>query len=536
MKEHARALAFTAALLLLAAASKPAATRYVVRRLVPGSPFHGIHGMRFDKKDLLYAGSVVGQTIYRIDVTTKKISTFVGPPDGQADDLDFASDDGTAAWTSIEDGIFHAQTPGGPVRRLMEHLRGFNGVSFSVDGKRLFVSLVFFGDALYEVDRNGVKPPRLILEKIGGLNGFQVSREGLIYGPLWFKGQLVQINPDTAEMKVIADGFKTPAAVKLDFKGSAYVADTGTRQVIRVDLKTGEKHVVANFPSDLDNLAFNSKGRLFVSLSHLNSIDEVDVDTGKVTVVIPPAKLTSTAGLAVLTESGHDTLYVGDVFGGIRTVNGDTGAISNVPSDLFQPSHISVTANHIVVASQLSGIVQLFDRRSSKKLQSWSDFQAPSDALEAPNGDIIVAEEGTGRLLRLAGQTGADRKAIVAGLAGPAGLAWAGPDAVYVSESQAGQVSRIDLKTGSKSVLGKDLRAPEGVAVMPDGGVLVVEVAAKRVTRLDPKTGAHSTIAERLPIGLSNGPSLYRSVAASPTAIYINSDIENSIYEITPAH
>ena len=78
------------------------------------------------------------------------------------------------------------------------------------------------------------------------------------------------------------------------------------------------------------------------------------------------------------------------------------------------------------------------------------------------------------------------------------------------------------------------LDAPEGLTVAPDGALLVVEVAAKRVTRLDPKKGTRSVIASNLPIGLSNGPSLYRGIAASPSAIYINSDIENSIYKITP--
>jgi hypothetical protein len=44
--------------------------------------------------------------------------------------------------------------------------------------------------------------------------------------------------------------------------------------------------------------------------------------------------------------------------------------------------------------------------------------------------------------------------------------------------------------------------------------------------------GAQTVIAAGLPIGLSNGPSLYRSVAVSPTAIYLNSDIDNSVYRL----
>ena len=35
---------------------------------------------------------------------------------------------------------------------------GVNAVSFSPEGKRLFIILVFYGDALYELDRSGAAP------------------------------------------------------------------------------------------------------------------------------------------------------------------------------------------------------------------------------------------------------------------------------------------------------------------------------------------------------------------------------------------
>jgi len=504
------------------------AADYDVKRLLPGSPFHGVHGLRFDKDDNLYAASVIGQSIYKIDPATKRVTPFIPPPQGMADDLAFAPD-GTLAWTSIEDGILHIKSPNGPVRNLMEHQRGVNGVSFSRDGKRLFVSLVFYGDALYEVDRTGVKPPRLIIKDMGGLNGFEVADDGMIYGPLWFKGKIVRINPDTAKLDVIAEGFKTPAAVKLDFKGYAYTPDTGTRELIRVDLKTGQKKVIAKLRSDLDNLAFNSKGKLFVSLSHLNAIDEVDVTTGQVKQFIPAGKLTSTAGLAVDTDAARDILYVADVFGGVRKVNPDTAVVSDTPVQMFQPSHISLSAKHITVVGQVNGFVQQFDRATFKKLAEWNGFKSPGDALELPNGDIVVAETATGNLVRVT-----DHKIIASGLSAPTGLVDAGNNAIYVSETRAGQVTRIDLKTGEKSLIAPRLSSPEGLAVATDGAILVVEAGAKRVTRLDLKTAMRSVIASNLPIGLSTGPSLYRSITASPSAIYINSDIENSIYRLTP--
>ena len=526
------------ALAALVTAAFLQAADYDVKRLLPGSPFHGVHGLRFDRDDNLYAASVIGQSIYKIDPATKRVTTFIPPPRGMADDLAFAPD-GTLAWTSIEDGILHIKSPNGPVRNLMEHQRGVNGVSFSRDGKRLFVSLVFYGDALYEVDRNGVKPPRLIIKDMGGLNGFEVADDGMIYGPLWFKGKIVRINPDTAKLDVIAEGFKTPAAVKLDFKGYAYTPDTGTRELIRVDLKTGQKKVIAKLRSDLDNLAFNSKGKLFVSLSHLNAIDEVDVTTGQVKQFIPAGKLTSTAGLAVDTDAVRDILYVADVFGGVRKVNPDTAVVTDTPVQMFQPSHISLSAKHVTVVGQVNGFVQQFDRATFKKLAEWNGFKSPGDALELPNGDIVVAETATGNLVRITGPKPSDRKTIATGLSGPTGLVLTGSEvagnfAIYVSETGAGRVSLLDLRSGAKTLVATKLEAPEGLAIENLGELLIVEVGAKRVTLLNLKSGARTVIASNLPIGLSTGPSLYRSITASPSAIYINSDIENSIYKLTP--
>src|SRR5438270_506065 len=106
-------------------------------------------------------------------------------------------------------------------------------------------STVFLGDALYEIDTEGAKPPRMIMEKMGGLNGFEFGPDDKLYGPLWFKGQVVKIDVDNAELSLVADGFKTPAAVNFDSKGNLWVVDTALGQLVRVDPKSGEKKVIA---------------------------------------------------------------------------------------------------------------------------------------------------------------------------------------------------------------------------------------------------------------------------------------------------
>ncbi len=535
LRRTAVAIALVSAVACSRTTVPPPPTYNVTRLAGGGSAFHGVHGLRVGWDGTLYAASVIGQSIFAVNPGTGAVTTFVGPPNGMADDIAIAPDDGTFVWTAIEDGIVHARAPDGTLRRLMEGQKGVNAVSFSRDGARLFVSLVFYGDALYELDRTGVAPPRRILENLGGLNGFEVGADGLIYGPLVFKNQLVRIDPDSGALAVIADGFSSPGAVKLDFKGSAYVLESATRRVLRVDLKTGQKTPVATLPYGVDNLAFDAtRTRLFVSLSEVNGIAEINVATGAVRDVVKPAALTSPTGLAVMTVNGADTLYLGDLFGGVKTIAAQSGAIQTTPIEIFQPAHVSATERHLIVVSQVFGAIQRIDRATFAKLDEWAGLKSPGDALEAPNGDVFVAETGSGSILRISGPGAADRRAVVTGLGGPLGLAWAGPNTVYVTETTAGQVTRIDLASGSKTVLAEGLARPEGLAVTADGDLLIVEVGAKRVVRISPPGGDRTIVAANLPIGLSYGPSLYRGIAVSPLAIYINSDIENAIYKLTP--
>ncbi|HET9447197.1 MAG TPA: hypothetical protein VFO35_13095, partial [Steroidobacteraceae bacterium] len=196
-----RWVAAIAAACVYAANAQPTSERYQLERLVPPSEFHGIHGLAFDKQDVLYAGSVVGHSIYRVDTATGKVTTLVGAPEGMADDLVFLAD-GTVVWTSIQHGVVRARNGDGPIRKLAD-LVSVNSINVRQDG-RLFVAQVFGGDALWEIDPAGAKPPRLILKDLGGFNGFDIGPDGKLYGPLWFKKQVVRIDPDTSKLEVVA--------------------------------------------------------------------------------------------------------------------------------------------------------------------------------------------------------------------------------------------------------------------------------------------------------------------------------------------
>jgi sugar lactone lactonase YvrE len=525
-----------AALALAACDSKPAPVTYKLEQLVPGgSPFHGVHGMRFDPAGKLHAVSVIGRTIFQVDTETGALTTFVPPPQGMGDDLAFAKD-GTVAWNAIEDGIVYARDPDGTIRHLMDNQRGVNGISFTPDGKRLFVSLVFYGDGLWELDLKGVRPPRQVTRELGGLNAFGIDSKGMIYGPVAAQGRMVRVNSTTGEETTVSKDFTRVGAVKVLDDRRAWVIDTGSLELKEVALPSGKTRVLAKLIGAADNFDVDAKGQVYYSVSDQNAIVRLDPKTGENHYVVPASMLNSAGGLAVMSANGVDTVYLGDLFGAVKAIDGQTGAITGIKVRINQASHVALVNGQLLVVGEPMGVIQLDDRGTGDSVRKWSGFNRPGDALLASNGDLIVAESGTGRLLRVTGEQAATGTAIASGLGNPRGLAPAGPAAVYLTEFDAGRVLRIELATGAMQVVATGLSNPEGIAVDANGQLVVVEVGAKRIVRIDPKDGKSVLLAADLPLGLVNGFSMYRGVAVGANAIYFNSDVKNTVFRLTPQH
>ena len=526
-------LAAIAAVSMHTALAQPTSDRYQLDRLVPPSDFHGVHGLAFDAQGVLYAGSVVGHSIYRVDTATGKVTSFVGAPDGMADDLVFLAD-GTVVWTSIQHGVVRARKGDGPIRKIAE-LVSVNSINVRKSDGRLFAAQVFGGDGLWEIDPAGAQPPRLILQDLGGFNGFDIGPDGKLYGPLWFKKQVVRIDPDNGKLDVVADGFDTPAAANFDSKWNLYVLDTARGEVVRVDIGSGKKKVVAKLATALDNLAIDARDRVFVSNMADNGIQQVDVVKGTARQVVK-GKLAIPLGIAAVADGSRDTLYVADVFA-LRTVDSVQGKVTDVArshaagTTIGYPVAVTATQRYVIVTNN-EGPVQRYERSTMKLVQSWTDTHA-GNAIEMPSGALIVAETTRGKLSRISGNgSGEERDEILADLAAPLGLAIADDSAVYVSEMAAGQVSRINVNSGARRVIAKGLDRPQGIAT--DGpAVLVVEAGKGRLLRVDPGTGAVEVVASGLPIGLANVPITLSGVAVGAGGtIYVTSDVENSIWRL----
>src|SRR5712671_4315948 len=534
------ALATTVAAIVLGNTAGASAQSYEVTKLVPGSAFHGVHGLGIDKSGRLFAGSVAGAALYEVDRANGTAKIAIPTPEGMADDIAFAPD-GTMAWTGFLTGDLYSRKGDGPIKKLASGLPGINSLAFRKDG-RLYATTVFLGDALYEIDVEGAKPPRKIMEKMGGLNGFEFGPDDLLYGPLWFKGQVAKVDVDKAELTVVADGFKIPAAVNFDSKGNLWVVDTALGQLVRVDPKTGAKKMVAQLKPSLDNLAIDDKDRIFVSNMADNGIQEVDAESGAAKQIII-GKLALPGGIGVVSDGDKDTIYVADLFA-YRIVDGATGEVSEparmhaAGGTLEYPMSATAKGDDVILSSWYTGTVQVIDRKTGATRQMMHDFKAPHDAIRLGDGSFLVNELGTKSLVRVNGEHGEVRTPLIGGLEGPVGLVGGPKGDVYVTEAFAGQVSKVE-GNGEKTVVAKGLKMPEGIALAPDGKLIVAEVGAKRIVEIDPQTGKLTEIAGNLPIGLAGAPGGLPTniptgvgVGASGT-IYFSSDVENAIYKIT---
>jgi sugar lactone lactonase YvrE len=462
-------------------------------------PYLGVHGLGIDPRGRLLAGSVVGQSLSLVDRESGAVRPFVGPPAGMADDVAFGPD-GEVAWTAYLVGELRIRNAAGEIRTVASGLPGLNSLAYTEDG-RLFATQVFMGDALYEIDRSGEQPPRKIIEGMGGLNGFEFGPDGHLYGPLWFKGEVVRVNVESGEMDTVADGFRIPAAVNFDGQGRLYVVDSATGELLRLQPGTAEKVRVARLKPSLDNLAIDKQaGLLYVSNMADNSIQEVDLADGRVRDLVR-TRLAAPSGLAMV----GDQLHIADTFA-YRVMDTGSGDIREVgrmwASHLEYPLNAWADEHVVVLTSWATGTVQVFDRASGEMTHGFHDIQAPHDAVQLADGSLLVAELATGRLLRVSGEQGEQREAVVVALAGPAGMAFNADRSTLFVTTAGGSVWAVNPADWSKRRVRDGLAMPEGISVSAAGKLLVMEVGKQRLLEIDPVDGATRTLAEDLPVGL----------------------------------
>jgi len=543
MKLFFRAGLVVAALALGACASAPTrpAAWNVPEAVVAPSAFAGVHGLAVDGKGRLLAGSVVGYSMWEVDRQTGAAKVFIPAPEGQADDI-AVGPKGELAWTNYLMGMLrYRESDTAPLKVLAKDLPGLNSLDFDRRNGKLYASQVFLGDALWEIDVAGVKPPRLIAKDMGGFNGFEVGPDGMLYGPLWFKGQVVKIDPANGAITVINSEFKIPAAANLDGKGNLWAVDAASGELSKVELASGRKTVMKQLQPSLDNLAIAPDGTIYVSNMANNQVQAYDPATGTLRT-LTGGKVAVPAGLKI----DGNTLWVADIFG-FREVDATSGATKDVfrmhatDSQMEYPFAVGVSATQFALASWFTGTVQIIDRATRKTTAMLHGLKAPYDALPMTDGSVLYAELATGTVTRASGADYKTTAVVASGLAGPVQMTLGKDGALYVTEA-AGKLTRVNLADGSKTEIASGLALPEGVAQTPWGTFIVAETAAARLTEIDPVSGAKRTVADKLPIGMPAGPGMpppYVPTGVTVGAdgsIYFSADKNNAVYRVRPKY
>ncbi len=519
-----------------AAAGDPA--RYVARPLLPEAPLHGVNGMQLDADGALIGGSMLSGSVFRVDLDTGAVQTLVGPPRGVADDLTVGTD-GSIYWTSTPMGIVHVRRPGGLVEALYRDLPMVNPIYSAPDGRLWAAQVTRKLGSLYELDPRGERQPRLVVADLPGLNGFEVTRDNLLYGPLMHTGEIVRIDLESGRVEVIADGFERPVAVNLDARNRLYVVDYLTGELTRLDLTSGSRRVVARTRPPVDNLAIGADGLIYVSHPCLDGIQAIDPETGA-TRTVAKGTLGYVGGASLVLRDGRAVLAVASMFCN-EFIDPQTGSIERLPreGETAWSGWLDERDGLVVLSSFPFGQLQWLDAATGRSRLLRDGFQAPYQVQFQPDGSVWLAEQGTGRILALSPPFDGEPVVIAAGLAGPLGFVRDG-QSLYVSESLGGRISRVNLVNGEIEALAAGLQQPEGIALGPGGRLLIAEVGARRLVALRPGDEQPEVLVADLPVGLPPfmGPPatfLPTAVVATPDgSVYITSDLGHNILKVEP--
>ena len=195
-------------------------------------------------------------------------------------------------------------------------------------------------------------------------------------------------------------------------------------------------------------------------------------------------------------------------------------------SELEYPVTATATDDEVVLSSWTTGTVQVFDRETLEPTRLLHDFEAPHDTLVLADGSLLVAELGTGSLLRVRREgDSVSREPVVEGLEGPAGLAMDSDGTAWLTTA-GGRVWALDTADWS------------GIDLTPEGRLVVVEVGARRIVSIAPETGESRVVARDLPVGLPPveglpPTGLFNDVAATASGdLYYTADVEAGLHRI----
>src|SRR6266540_2674657 len=174
----------------------------------------------------------------------------------------------------------------------------------------------------------------------------------------------------------------SPTTAKFDSRGRLHVVDQLSGKVVRVNVATGRKAVVARLTPGLDSLAFDSRDRLFVSSFQDGFIAEVTAD-GEVRMVSGGGMILPGGVAALPRGRDGESVFVADLFS-LREFDARTGRQRRVErgftgySQLISPVFtVAPDGDRLLLSSSFANAVQLWDPATHAAVATYTGFAVP---------------------------------------------------------------------------------------------------------------------------------------------------------------
>ncbi len=500
--------------------------QYKAQRLAVDTPLAGVNGATIGKDGNLYVTHTGNGSITKIDLATMKPSAFVPPYAGVFIVDDIAADgqgNFYATGTTPLVGQVYRIDPHGVKTVIARGMAAPNGIEFNKNNGRLFVSECFQGNRVYEVDPTGQKEARVIIDKdvIAVPEGFDFDPDtnDLII-PDMASGKILRVNPDTREIKTVAEKFVTPIALTIGADKMIYIPELATGAVYKLSLDGAKREKIAQLTPGLDNVAITPKGRLFVTSYWDATIYEIIAGgKGKFKRLFP----TGPNQLLGVVAKDKDILVADAIM--LRNVKGgqyhatklNAWAAHGMPLPL---SLADGPGDQVFWTDCINGAVAVGNPFSGEFKPVAGGLNLPISALMNGAGTkLYVAEYGAGQITIINLADGA-KSILVNGLEGPLSMALSG-DTLYVGESRIGRISAVNTETGKKDVFISSL-VGKPLALGTDGSanLLVLDGAGQKILKINPTTLNVKVVAENVPVQYATVGS-YPAVEF-PAPMYVN--------------
>lgn len=474
-------------------ANPAVAENWALQQVTGPSRLFGANGLRTGPDGRIYVAQVTGSQISALDLDTGQLET-VSAKGGDIiapDDVAF-DPEGNLYATEVMDGRVSVRAADGTTRVLRDEIPSANGITFHQG--RLFVGECREGGRLMEFDLAG-GAPRILLENVPSPNAMEVGPDGMLYFPVMGANEIWRIDPNGGEPQVVAGGLGVPDSVKFDADGYIVSTQVASGQVLRIDPRNGEQTLLAQLNPGLDNCTFVD-GRLFVS----NFTGEITEISSSGSQAVLPGGLNWPLDLTV---GADGNLYVADGTYFYRV--GPDGDLQTVAM-LFSPGYpgflrgvTSSGPGEFIVTTAADTVARFRPAGAEDEVSQViaSGIDQPYGVALAPDGSVLVVEQGAGRLLSV---RDGSVTVLASGLDTPVGVV-IGPDgAPLVSVS--GAILRVDGQGGGggSTVVVDGLHTPHGILVR-DGALYIVDSGSKELIGYDLDDAGRTTIATGLPVG-----------------------------------